>query len=110
MPIPGWLYLVTPVVAVGNGLAFPSFTSLYSKACTAEHAGELLGESQSMATTGRILGPLWAGLAFGVDFGAPFVIAGFLMFVALGLFRLWRSTLLGGESEALAGTEARGGG
>ena len=110
VPSPGWLYLVTPVVAVGNGLAFPSFTSLYSKACTAEQAGELLGESQSMATTGRILGPLWAGLAFGVDFGAPFVIAGFLMFVALGLFRLWRSTLLGQESEALAGTEARGGG
>jgi multidrug resistance protein len=98
VPSPGWLYLVTPIVAVGNGLAFPSFTSLYSKACKAEKAGELLGESQSMATTGRIFGPIWAGLAFGrIDFGAPFVIAGFLMFVALGLFRLWWGTLLGGE-------------
>jgi predicted MFS family arabinose efflux permease len=98
VPSPGWLYLVTPIVAVGNGLAFPSFTSLYSKACQAEKAGELMGESQSMATTGRIFGPIWAGFAFGrIDFGAPFVIAGFLMFVALGLFRVWRSTLLGGE-------------
>jgi len=98
VPSPGWLYLVTPVIAVGNGLAFPSFTSLYSKACKAEEAGELLGESQSMATTGRIFGPIWAGFAFGrIDFGAPFVIAGFLMFVALGLFRLWGRTLLGGE-------------
>jgi len=98
VPSPGWLYLVTPIIAVGNGLAFPSFTSLYSKACKAEKAGELLGESQSMATTGRIFGPIWAGFAFGrIDLGAPFVIAGFLMFVALGLFRLWRGTLLGGE-------------
>ena len=98
VPSPGWLYLVTPIVAVGNGLAFPAFTSLYSKACKAEQAGELMGESQSMATTGRIFGPLWAGLAFGhIDFGAPFVIAGFLMFVALGLFRLWRGALLGTE-------------
>jgi multidrug resistance protein len=98
VPSPGWLYLVTPIVALGNGLAFPAFTSLYSKACKAEKAGELMGESQSMATTGRIFGPLWAGLAFGrIDFGAPFVIAGFLMFVALGLFRLWREALLGTE-------------
>lgn len=98
VPSPGWLYVVTPIVAVGNGLAFPSFTSLYSKACKAEKAGELMGESQSMATTGRIIGPVWAGFVFGrVDFGAPFVIAGFLMFVALGLFRLWRGTLLGEE-------------
>jgi len=111
VPSAGWLYLVTPIVAVGNGLAFPSFTSLYSKACRAEKAGQLLGESQSMATTGRIFGPIWAGFAFGhIDFGAPFVIAGFLMFVALGLFRLWRRTLLGEESEALARAEARGGG
>jgi multidrug resistance protein len=99
VPSPGWLYLVTPIIAAGNGLAFPSFTSLYSKACKAEKAGELLGESQSMATTGRIFGPIWAGFAFGrIDLGAPFVIAGFLMFVALGLFRLWRGILLGGES------------
>ena len=98
VPSPAWLYLVTPIIAVGNGLAFPSFTSLYSKACKAEKAGELMGESQSMATTGRIFGPIWAGFAFGrIDYGAPFVIAGFLMFVALGLFRLWWRTLLGGE-------------
>jgi len=98
VPGPGWLYLVTPIVAVGNGLAFPSFTSLYSKACKAEKAGELMGESQSMATTGRIFGPIWAGFVFGrINFGAPFVIAGFLMFVALGLFGLWRRTLLGGD-------------
>lgn len=96
VPSVGWLYVVGPLVAVGNGLAFPSFTSLYSKACEAEKAGELMGESQSMATTGRILGPVWAGWALDhLGLESPFVIAGVLMFAALALFALWRPTLLG---------------
>jgi multidrug resistance protein len=93
---PEWLYLVGPVIAVGNGLWFPSFTALYSRACHTENAGELMGESSSMATTGRIVGPLWAGLAMDrIDLGAPFVLAGGLTFAALALFWLWRETLLG---------------
>jgi hypothetical protein len=57
-----------------------------------------------MATTGRIVGPLWAGLAMDrLDLGAPFVLAGGLTFAALALFWLWRGTLLedaGGAADA----------
>jgi multidrug resistance protein len=96
VPSTGWLYLLGPLIAIGNGLAFPSFTSLYSKACEAEKAGELMGESQSMATTGRIVGSVVAGLLFDrVGVWSPFVIAGSLMFVTLALFELWHRTLLG---------------
>ena len=95
VPSVGWLYLVGPVIAVGNGLAFPSFTSLYSQACLSEKAGELMGESQSMATTGRIIGPLWAGWTLDhIGLASPFVIAGVMMFIGLGLFMLWRHILL----------------
>jgi DHA1 family tetracycline resistance protein-like MFS transporter len=59
------VYALAPVVAIGNGLSFPSLASLYSKACGADQAGELLGQSQSMATTGRIVGPMWAGYTMG---------------------------------------------
>lgn len=98
---PSWFFVLGPLIAVGNGLSFPTFTSLYSKACQEDKAGELMGESQSMATTGRIIGPIWAGFAFEhVGYGAPFFIAGLMMFAALGLFLLWRHTLLG---EAPAG-------
>jgi len=91
-----WFFALGPLIAIGNGLSFPTFTSLYSKACHEDKAGELMGESQSMATTGRIIGPIWAGLAFErLGYGAPFLIAGLMMFVALGLFLLWRRTLLG---------------
>ena len=92
----GLLYVLGPIIAVGNGLAFPSFTSLYSKACEAEKAGELMGESQSMATAGRIVGSVVAGLLFDrLGDWSPFVISGALMFVTLALFWLWRPTLLG---------------
>ena len=85
-PSYGWFFAIGTVIAVGNGLAFPTFTSLYSKACQAHQAGELLGQSQSMATTGRILGPLWAGLVMGtVGLGAPFLVAGALMLAGLAI-------------------------
>jgi predicted MFS family arabinose efflux permease len=94
-PSPAWLYAVGPLIAVGNGLALPAFTSLYSKACHEARAGEFLGQSQSMVTTGRIVGSLWAGVAFqSIAPGAPFAIAGLLMLVALALFVGLRRTLL----------------
>ncbi len=95
-PSYAWFFLVGPVIAFGNGIAFPSFTSLYSKACQAEQAGELLGQSQSMATTGRIVGPIAAGLAMEHwSLGAPFLLASALMVVAAGVFLAARRTLLG---------------
>ncbi len=95
-PSLGWFYLAGPLIALGNGLAFPSFTSLYSQACEAEHAGELLGQSTSMATSGRILGSAAGGLAMGqLGLAAPFWIAGALMFVGLAIFGRGRRTLLG---------------
>jgi multidrug resistance protein len=90
-----WFFVIGPVVAVGNGLAFPTFTSLFSKAFEAEQAGELLGQSQSMATTGRIVGPLWAGAVMGsVGLGAPFELAALLMLAALVLFLATRRLLV----------------
>lgn len=95
VPSYNWLYAVAPVIALGNGLALPPFTSLYSKACEAGQAGELLGHSQAMATTGRVAGPLWAGWVMGnVALGAPFWIAGLLMLLALALFLGFRATLV----------------
>ncbi|NNL64909.1 MAG: MFS transporter [Myxococcales bacterium] len=117
MPSMAALYVLAPFVAVGNGLAFPALASLYSKACGSEQAGELLGQSQSMATTGRIVGPMWAGFAMGnvgvwlaarlpsgsdvfglspesFALGSPFLGAGVLTLIGLGLFVVCRGTLV----------------
>jgi multidrug resistance protein len=91
-----WFYPVGSLIAFGNGITFPAFTSLYSKACAAENAGELLGQSQAMGTAGRIVGPALGGLVMDhLSLGAPFVIAGLLMIAALGLFHAFQGVLLG---------------
>jgi multidrug resistance protein len=90
-------YPVGTLIAFGNAVAFPSFTSLFSRACADDQAGELLAQSQSMATAGRIVGPVAGGFAMErVYLESPFVIASLMMFTALVLFRLSRRTLLDG--------------
>ncbi len=91
----GWCYVVGTLIAFGNSICFPAFTSLYSKACEAANAGELMGQSQAMATTGRIVGPMLGGLL--MDHWAPetpFLIAAAMMLAAILLFRMFRSVLL----------------
>jgi multidrug resistance protein len=97
LPAFGWFYPVCGLIAFGTGITFPAFTSLYSKVCMAENAGELLGLSQAMGTTGRIVGPFVGGLLMqGVTLGAPFVFAGAMMLVALAMFGVFRRTLTRG--------------
>jgi len=92
VPTYGWLYAVGPVMAIGSGLAFPSFTSLYSKTCEARDAGELLGQGNSMGVAGRVVGALCAGLLmdhFGL--ATPFMAAGAMMLSGALIFAsCWR--------------------
>lgn len=93
-----WIYAVGSLIAFGNGVAFPSFTSLYSKACEAKNAGELLGQSQAMATTGRIVGPALGGLLMQyVSVGSPFLIAGAMMIGTLIMFGAFQRALVSPE-------------
>ena len=95
VPSYGWFYAVGTVIAFGNGITFPSFTSLYSKACEAENAGELLGQGQAMATTGRIIGPTIGGLLMQHWFpSAPFLLAGAMMLLSLAMFGAFRRILV----------------
>jgi MFS family permease len=83
------------VIAFGIGITFPAFMSLYSKACEAENAGELLGQGQAMATTGRIVGPTIGGLLMQHWFpSAPFLIAGAMMLLSLAMFETFRRILV----------------
>ena len=101
------LYPVGTLIAFGLGITFPSFTSLFSKSCAAENAGELMGQSQAMATTGRIVGPMLGGLIYDHwSHGAPFLLAGAMMFAALAMFRVFRGVLVGAEGRAHPATSS----
>jgi predicted MFS family arabinose efflux permease len=81
------LLVVGAALAFGNGIAFPTFTSLFTKACGAQEAGEALGQSQAMAQTGRTLGALGAGWVLErISPGAPFVLGGIGILSALAIF------------------------
>ena len=84
------------IIAIGQGIAFPPFTSLYTKVCRSEEAGELLGQSNSMATAGRIVGSLGGGWLLDQSIGLPFIASGVLMASGLAIFLVFRSRLLHG--------------
>jgi len=97
VPSYGWFFVVGPVIAVGNGLGFPSFTSLFTRVCRAEEAGELLGQSNSMATAGRIVGAVGGGALMSERFlAAPFLASSALLTLGLALFLALRPLLLRG--------------
>ncbi len=74
-------------VALGAGIAFPAFTSLFSKRCGAHETGAAMSRSQAMIHTGRALGALCWGYVFASSGpGMPFVLAGLALMVALGIF------------------------
>ncbi len=90
----GGLYAVGGLIALGNGFTFPIFTSLYSRACAAGEAGELLGDANAMGITGRVIGAIGAGVLMDdVDLGAPFWAAAVVLGSGAGLFVALRGVL-----------------
>jgi DHA1 family tetracycline resistance protein-like MFS transporter len=97
VPSYGWFFAIGPVIAIGNGLGFPSFTSLFTKVCRAEEAGELLGQSNSMAVAGRIVGAIGGGALMSERFlAAPFLASSALLALGLVMFLVLRPLLLRG--------------
>lgn len=105
------IYTVGPIVAIGNGISFPSFTSLYSQTCEDRDAGELLGQGNAMGVTGRVVGAILAGLSmdwFGLEM--PFVVSGVVMFSGAIIFAAaYRLLVPSLPSPAVAATPSAGG-
>lgn len=55
------LYAVALLIAVGQGLCYPSLTSIVSRLAPSDQMGTLLGVSSSVGSFARVLGPLLAG-------------------------------------------------
>jgi MFS family permease len=82
-------------VALGAGVAFPAFTSLFSKQCGAHETGAAMSRSQAMVHTGRALGALcWGWVFASAGASMPFYAAGAALIAALGLFLVVPPALL----------------
>ena len=75
---------ILALLPLGTGINGPSIMSLISRATGAAEQGGMLGLAQSAASLGRILGPMWGGLTFGLDARWPFFTGGAFMAVAFG--------------------------
>ncbi len=64
------LALATSFVPVGTALLFPATTSQISGRARWRETGQTLGVQQAFGGISRVIGPIWAGLAFR-DLGVP---------------------------------------
>lgn len=76
--------VVMTVLAIGNGLMRPPNLGMISLLTPASEQGAALGVTNSLASLGRILGPVIGGFLYErAGNGAPFVSAGILAVIAL---------------------------
>jgi MFS family permease len=74
------LLLVLAILAVGNGFANVSLTTLVSRSAAERDQGSAFGLTQSAGSMARAVGPVAAGALYtGVAFWAPFVAGGIVL-------------------------------
>lgn len=77
-----WLFVV--FISIGLALINPTILSLISKLSSPDEQGEILGVNQSMGSLGRVVGPVWGGIAFNTfGYGYPFWTASIFTLIAL---------------------------
>ncbi|CAN5409785.1 tetracycline resistance MFS efflux pump [soil metagenome] len=80
------LGLALALLAVGSGINNPSNQSMLSKLAASDRIGGVLGVGQSLATLGRILGPIVGASSYQyLGYSAPYVIGTIAMVSALAL-------------------------
>lgn len=98
-----WIYLGSAAFAVGNSLFLPSLTGLLSQQVEPSQQGRVQGGNQSVQALGRVVGPVIAGVVYGViGPAAPYWLAAFL--VALAAV----SVLVSGARERQRGQQGAG--
>ncbi|MBN1278628.1 MAG: MFS transporter [Chlorobiaceae bacterium] len=77
--------------AIGTSLVAPINLSMISLYSYKQKQGQILGLSQSVNSFARIMGPFSGSILYGMNFHAPYVVAGALTvigtFIALSLFK-----------------------
>ena len=83
------LFIVSALIAIGNGLTQPSISAYISRLADPMRQGETLSANQSLSSLARLFGPLLGGYVYGVAprlaFVSCAVINGLAMVVASGM-------------------------
>ncbi|MEG3638828.1 MFS transporter [Magnetococcus sp. PR-3] len=101
------ILIALALAATGAGLVHPAFSSLVSLNTDKDKQGLMMGLFQSMGALGRVLGPLWAGLAFVSLQGNVFLLSALGMAFLLGtLIPLSRDRIMDARQIAAQGAES----
>jgi len=87
-----WVVLVTPLLAIGGGVAFPALIALLTYAAPPDQRGQVIGLTESVQGLGRILGPVVAGELFQrVSPGAPMMLSALVSVLTVAISAgLWQ--------------------
>jgi len=76
------IFIGATILAIGYALILPTTGAMVSKAVLATEQGRASGGNQSIQALGRVIGPLLAGVTYGISAAIPWAAAAVL--VALG--------------------------
>ncbi len=82
------LYLIQPIMAIFEGLAFPNSTTLISHLANENDQGEAMGITQSLRALGQAIPPLIAGFLVNISQNLPTYTASALILLAWGIFMI----------------------
>lgn len=81
------LYIITPIMAIANGLNFVNITALISKNSDAQIQGEVLGISASVTALAQMIPPILSGyIAASLRPETPILVSVAVILVAAGVF------------------------
>lgn len=72
---PWGLYVILPIIAIGNGLIQPNATALISSLTDRQSQGEILGINQSVQSVAFIIPPVISGFVVNYDLNLPILLA-----------------------------------
>jgi MFS transporter, DHA1 family, tetracycline resistance protein len=80
------LFLITPFIAISNGLTNPNITATISNKAARDSQGEIMGINQSIAALAQMIPPIAAGIVLSINLSLPILMASFFIFCAWMVF------------------------
>lgn len=83
---PTLLYMVSPLIAINQGLLSPNLQTIVSNSGTMHEQGEIMGINQSVQSLGQAIPPIVAGIVVSINMYLPIILASFFTFLAWATF------------------------
>jgi DHA1 family tetracycline resistance protein-like MFS transporter len=77
-----YLYLVSPLVALSQGILSPNLQTIVSNSGQAHEQGEILGINQSVQSLAQAIPPIVAGFVVSIHMNLPIMLASIFTFLA----------------------------